>query len=129
MRRLVVPLVLLLLLATVASAQNVRLARTCAHITSATTTTLVAATSGVSIELWSFFIYVDNGGVATTVTLRDSAGTNLAGTNVAWPLAAGSSFTGAYRGQRYFNATAAGTGLQIVTSAAGPVEACVETVQ
>lgn len=98
------------------------------HIASATTTTLTAATTGV-IELWSMSACVPAGGTQTAITIRDSAGTNLAGTSVTWTIAPGTCFVAPLRGRRYFDATGTARSLQLVTSDIGPVDVVWEVVK
>lgn len=114
-------------LAPTAEAQNLR--RASARITSATTTTLAAAVAGTSMQIFDGSVCVDSGGVATTVTLQDTGGTNLVGSNIVYQLAPGTCLWMNYKGTPYFRATTSGTGLAIVTGAAGPVNVYLEYVQ
>jgi len=105
-------------------------ARPAAHITSQTTTTLVAGVAGKTVGILSGSVCVDANGSSTGITFQDSNGTNLVGTGVVYVLPAGSCFWFPTRSDPYFNLTASGAGLQIVTTiAAGPVEVYLETVQ
>src|SRR5204862_1100426 len=114
--RTLLTLSLLLALVTAASAQQ--LTKVGRHITSATTTTLVAGSTGSSpLALFHGSLCVDAGGVQTGVTLQDSAGTNLVGTGVKWVIPAGACLVMVYKGSPYFNGTAVGRGLQVVTDA------------
>lgn len=123
--RWLIVLSLLLLLTTPAVAQPL-LTKATAHITSATTTTVVTGVSGVIIGLWSASICVDTGGAQSTITLQDSGGTNLIGTGIVYVVTGGACLWFPYRGSPYPYQTAAGTGLQIVTGGAGPVEVVME---
>jgi hypothetical protein len=115
-----------LLLAAPAGAQGPKLTKATAHIVAATTTTVVAGASGVIIGIWSASICVDAGGAQTSVTIQDSAGTNLVGPNVVYVLPAGSCWWAPLRSVQYPFNTGAGRGVQIVTSGAGPTEVLLE---
>lgn len=126
------PLLLLLLLGLLAfhaSAQPINLQRSAVHISTATTTTLVAAVTGGPIEVWTLSVCVQTGGTTTTITLVDGAGTNLIGTSVTYVLAPGTCFVAPYRGFRYFAATAVSQALRLVTNDVGPVDVVVEVVK
>jgi hypothetical protein len=103
--------------------------RPAAHITSATTTTILAGVAGQAISIQGGFICTDAGGVATNVTIQDGAGTNLFGTGVLFVPAIGSCLTIPLRTDLWGIPTAVGQSLQVVTSAAGPVEIYLEVVQ
>lgn len=121
-------LVLVLLAAVVpAGSQGFKLQRAPIHITSATTTTVVAGVAGRQIEIRDLFLRVDNGGVATTVTFQDSAGTNLLGTGVTFVLGTDQSLDWPLRPLPIgrLALTGAGNGFQIVTVGAGPVNGVV----
>ena len=126
MRVLLVLLVLMLMAAPV-SATDLRPG---VRITSATTTQIVAAVAGQTIAVLSGSICVDADGVATNITLQSSTPTNLIGTSVVYHLAAGTCLIFPYRGnQPYGSIAVAGTALQVVTSAAGPVNVYLEVQQ
>lgn len=127
MRR-VLALALLLLLATPAWAQAPAF-RVGFHITSATTTTLLTGVTGQKIVIQGGSICVDAGATATNITIQDSTPTNLVGTGVVYALAAGQCLIFPRVQDLYYVPTAAGASLQLVTSAAGPVEVYLELVQ
>lgn len=123
-----VVLVLLAALLTPASAAGPSF-RGGAHITSATTTTLVTGVAGQSVSIQTLFICVDAGGAATNVTIQDSAGTNLVGASVVFAVGVAQCIFFPRVQGSWFNAGAAGNGLQIVTSANGPTEVYFEALQ
>src|SRR5262245_37141827 len=127
MRRFVLALAAVALLTVPAWAYT----RNSNHISSATTTTVVAAVAGQNISVWSLSACVDNAGTATNVTIQDSASTNLIGTNVVYALGAGTclTFLRSDRNHGPHLVVTSGLGLQVVTSAAGPVEVSVEFTQ
>jgi hypothetical protein len=130
MRRFALSLLLILALVSAASGQGQPLVTHWgAHITTATTTTLVAAVTGGTIGVWSFSACVAAGGTQTTITLQDGAGTNLIGTSVTYPLQPGTCYVAPFRGRQWFTSTASGQALQIVTSDIGPVDVYVEVVK
>lgn len=131
-------LLLLLLLATLpAGAQLLGPYKTFgAHITSQTTTTLVAAVSARTVVLYSLSACVDGNGATTSFTVQDTAGTNLVGTGVVyvvnpgqcftWPLRPGASSSTAIPLGYITN----GLGLALVTGTGnGPVEVFGEYLQ
>lgn len=125
-------LALLLVLAFVGGgdAQNLFIQKVQARVASATTTTLVAAVAGAAVEIYSVSICLELAGVATSLTLQDTAGTNLVASSATYALPnAGACLYAPLRNRRYFNPTAAGTGLALVTSAAGPVVVVIEYVK
>lgn len=110
-----------------ALAQNVLVGK---HITTQTTTALVAAVAGQSVYLYQGSICVDANGVTTGVAIVDTTAVNLAGTNVVWVLAPGSCLTFFPRNTWYFTPTVSGRGLSLITSVGnGPVEVSLEAVQ
>ena len=120
----------LLLLAFWASSVWADAARTGARITSQTTTTLVAAKDGQVILIFAGSICVDANGATTGITLQDSGGTNIIGTGVVYVLAPGQCLSLPRTHDLYYNATASGTSLQLVTTVGnGPVQVYLETVQ
>lgn len=130
MKRIALVLLLVLLLVIPAGAQNLNVQRVQARVASATTTTLVGAVAGTSVEVYSVSICLEGAGVATNLTLQDTAGTNLVASSATYALPnPGACLVAPLRNRRYFNPTAAGTGLQLVTSAAGPVVVLVEYVK
>lgn len=126
MKRIVLVVLLALASALPASAQNILLRSCTAHIVSATTTTLTGcgAVTDRTYSIYTLSVCLGAGGVSTNVTVQDSAGTNLIGPNQVYPLPNPGAclVSDPYRGFRFWSSTAAGTGIQIVTSAGGPVE-------
>lgn len=126
-RWLLVPLLAFALLTQDAAAYKIG----SAHITSNTTTTMITGVTGTTISVISGSLCVDNGGVATNVTIQDSASTNLLGTNVVYALGAGTCvvFKRSDKNHGPYFVVTSGLSLQVVTSANGPVEAYFEVVQ
>lgn len=98
-------------------------------ISTATTTPLVAAVEGQTVAIHGLIIRNPPGGTKTTVTLQDTTGVNVIGTNVTLVFEPGESLTLALRANRYFDAVAAGRGLDIVTDAVGPLFVYLEHAQ
>jgi len=99
------------------------------HITSQTTTALQAAAASKTVSIISGSLCVDGNGATTGLTIQDTAGTNLFGTNVVYVLNAGQCLIWPRSGQPY-QVTTAGLGLQVVTTLGnGPVEVYLELVQ
>ncbi len=99
-------------------------------ITTQTTTTLLAGVSGKTIDVYGFSFCVDGNGATTSLTLRDSSGTNLIGTGYVVVLTPGQCWglTTIKDLVRYQVGT--GLGLQLVTGTGnGPVEWAVEVLQ
>lgn len=136
-RALLALLLLLLASALPAGAQIVGPFKTFgAHITSQTTTTLVAAVTARTLALYSLSACVDGNGAATSVTVQDTAGTNLVGTGVVYVVNPGQCFTwpmrvGASTGTSIpLGYITNGLGLQLVTGTGnGPVEVFGEYLQ
>jgi hypothetical protein len=99
------------------------------RITTATTTTVLAGVAGQTIGIYGGSICVDTGGVTTGITLQDSTPTNVIGTSVVYALAAGQCLTIPRDRNPWYNITAAGTTLQVVTGAAGPINLYLELIQ
>lgn len=97
---------------------------TCLTISSATTTTLASPTGSGVVEVWQLHAEVDVTGARTTLTFQDSGGTNLEGPSVTRVVEPGTDRRWPARGVPYMT-TSAGTSLQVVTSAGGPVKVCV----
>ena len=130
MRRLLI-LAILLLYPTSGYADSFRVGK---HIASTTTTNLVVAVAGKHVQLNTATVCMDNGGSTGGFALSSTAGTNIFGTSVVWSLAAGQCITFPPKpygpGAFYGNPTAAGTGLDIITSTgAGPYEVYIEAFQ
>lgn len=101
-----------------------------AHISTQTTTHLVAAVAGQSVSIYGGSICVDANGATTGVALQSTAGTNVMGTNVVYVLAVGTCYWFPRSDAPYGNVTALGTGLDLVTTVGnGPVEVYLEVVQ
>lgn len=126
--RTILALLLILLCAPPAWAQAPSF-RIGAHITSATTTTVLAGVAGQKIVIQGGSICVDGNGVTTQITIQDSTPTNLVGTSVVYVLVAGQCLVFPRVTDLYYVPTAAGAGLQLVTGAAGPVEVYLELLQ
>ena len=128
MRYLVTLLVLLaLLLPSSGTADELRPA---AHITSQTTTVMVAAVTGKQVQLMAGSICLDGNGATTGVAIQDTGGTNIIGTSVVYVLAAGECLYFPRSNAPYGQVTASGTGLQIVTTVGnGPINAYFEAIQ
>ncbi len=129
MKRLLVGL-LLLLLVTPAWATELRVT---AHITSQTTTVLVAAVAGKFVVIRAGSVCVDSNGADTGVALQSTAGANLVGTSVVYVIAAGQCLflpRSSRLSDFYYTPSAIGTGFQIVTTVGnGPVEVYLEVAQ
>lgn len=133
MIRRAIALVVLLLVATPASAQIFgvpNLTFKSAHIATQTTTVVITPESGKSPRIVFLLVCVDNGGAAGTVTVQDGAGTNLFGTGVVFAMNTNTCLTLPYRGFPYGNAAASGQGISVVTGTGnGPYEVLIEVVQ
>jgi hypothetical protein len=120
---------LCLLLASTAAAAGPEI-RATAHITSQTTTALVAAVASQSVSIYGGSICVDANGATTGITIVSSAGTNLVGTGMVYVLGAGQCLWLPTRQAPYYTVTASGTGLSLITTVGnGPVEVNLEVVQ
>lgn len=120
---------LLLLMPGVGGAQSLRPS---AHITTQTTTVLVAPVAGQQVQVYSGSLCVDANGTATGIALQSTAGTNILGTNLVYVIPAGAClwFPTKPNNQFYGIPTAAGTGLQVVTTVGnGPVNVYLEVSQ
>lgn len=95
------------------------LARVGGQITSATTTSVVSAVAAKQTKIYGMILY--NGGTANNITIQDGTPTNLVGTSAVFNLAANQGMILDLRGDKWFNACATNTVLQIVTSSAGPL--------
>jgi hypothetical protein len=89
------------------------------QITSGTTTTLVTLTAAQVITIFGLFLF--NGGTANNLTLQDSTPTNLIGTSAVINFAANQGVMFDLRADKWFNACASGTSLQLITSSGGPL--------
>jgi len=121
-----IALIIALLCATLPADAQPFLTKVGAHITTATTTTLVAGTAGRSIEIFHMSICLDNAGTAGAITIQDSAALNLVGTGVVYVLGPNTCLTMPFKGRSYFLPTGAGNGLQIVSGSVGPFEVYAE---
>ena len=129
MSRLAVALLLLCLLALPVAAAGPEL-RPGVHISSQTTTAIVAAVASQSVSIYGGSICVDANGATTGITIVSSAATNLVGTNVVYVLGAGQCLWLPTRQAPYYTPTASGTGLSLITTVGnGPVNVYLEVVQ
>lgn len=104
--------------------------RPTAHISTQTTTVLVAGIAGKTIEMNLGLICVDANGATTGITLQDTTGVNLIGTNVVLVMSAGQCFGFGRSGDPFFTVVTTGRGLNIVTTVGnGPVEVYMEVTQ
>jgi len=104
--------------------------RATAHITSQTTTTLVAAVTGQQIQIHGGSICVDANGATTGVALEDSGATNLVGTGVVYVLGTGQCWYFPRDGKPWIGVVGAGLGLNLVTTVGnGPVNVNLEIIQ